>query len=354
MRILKHLLLASSSLVGMAGCLPDFSPDPLNSDRAPELDSGTGVDASAAALPSNAGGNPPNAGGDPRDTGTPDAGTPETGTFEASGPTPSDDGGGQMSATDARVDAEPAPTVCNLTGKWLVTERFGMEGLGAKQAAYNWFYVELAQSGNQLTYKKSLSCGANVTGIGIPVIMDDSKAWPAYTRNPAYAGRKGTVDKVSNGCMVHIEKDAVVRGATVAHYRDTNVALPKLAEQATADKPGWEDWDEDGQPAVTLNITSLSSGKLMAVMRNWTEYSGVVTEGARLMSMRLDWGQSRSTLKADNDFLRSDASRDPDQSRTVVEWGRMTDEQAAGDDPTICQSVRDLAKTLTPNASQAK
>jgi hypothetical protein len=326
----------------MAACLPDFSPDALNSDREPELEGGTGTDAGDAARPSDAGAGPR------------DAGMSDTAMLDATRPTPSDAGGGSMSGTDGGADAEPVPTECDLTGRWLVTERFGMEGLGAKQATWNWFYVEIAQSGNQLTYKKSLSCGADVTGIGIPVTMDDSAAWPAYTKNPAYAGRKGTADKVSSGCMVHVEKDAVVRGASVEHYRDLRVALPKLAEQATADKPGWEDWDNDGEPAVTLKITSLTSGRLMAVMRNWTEYSGVVAEGASLLSMRLDWGQSRSTLKADNDFLRSDASRDPDQSRSVVEWGRMTGEQAAGDDSTICEAVRDLAKTLTPNASQAK
>lgn len=335
----------ASGLLGMAGCVADFSPDPLNSDREPQPDAAVDAEVDSDTVrPRDA---------SARDAGARDASARDAAPEDDPAPTPpSEEGGAPVDTPDA-LDP-PASSPCNIAGKWLVTERFGMEGLGAKQAAFQWYYAEITQKGNQLTYAKSLSCGANVVGIGIAVTMDDSKAWPAYTRNPAFVGRKGTVEEVADGCKVHIDKDVTVRGATVEYYRDLNKPLPKLADRATADKPGWEDWDEDGEPAVTLNITSLSSGRIRAVMRNWSEYSGVVPDGADLLTMRLDWGQSRATLKADNPFLLLDATRDPDQSRSAVELGRMSDAQTAGDDLAICASVRALAKTLTPNASMTK
>jgi hypothetical protein len=188
----------------------------------------------------------------------------------------------------------------------------------------------------------------------IPVFMDDQDAWPSYTMHPAYEGRKGTVQKASGGCMVAVDKDATIRGATVAAYRDPSVALPKLDQEAAGGAPGWEDWDEDGQPGVTLNISGLATGKLYAVTRNWTAYSGTFKDKAKLLTLSIDWGQDRSTLGYTDATLAADAARDTDESRHVVEFGKMTDEQTKGSDLEICESVRDLAKTLTPNASIKK
>jgi hypothetical protein len=327
MRTLKSLLLAGGSLLGMAGCLPDFSPDPINSDVDPaNPDSGVSADSGS------------------RDSSV---------VRDASGPVVTPDAG-EPGKPDARVEVPtgPAPTECNLTGKYAITERFAMDGLGAKQIVWNWYYAEISQSGNDITYKKSLSCGANVVGApGSPKIqMDDSQAWDAYTKHPAYEGRKGTVQKVGDGCMVSIAKDAAIRGGTVATYRDITVPLPKLAQEGKDGSPGWEDWDADGEPGVTLNISGLASGKLYAVMRNITAYSGVVPEGADLLTMTLDWSQSRETLKYTSWILTADAALDT-SAKQIVEFGRMTDEQASGDDLAICQNVRDLVEMLTPNAS---
>lgn len=340
MRALSDLFLAGSALLGTAGCLPDYSPDLVDRvENAASTDSGA-RDAGAKAGPRDAGSLARDA-------------TMTSEQRDAESPAPSDDAPppDDPSAPPDEI-AEPMGP-CDLTGRYAVTEHFAMDGLGAKQIVQNWFYVELQQSGNQLTYKKSLSCGAQVHGATtFEVTIDDTAAWPAYTENPAYAGRKGTVEQVAEGCQVHFDKDAVVRGATVAYYRDLSHPLPKLEEIGSASSPGWEDWDQDGNPGVTLKVGGIAPGSLYAVMRNWTEYSGTVPDGADLLTMALSWGQSRSTLGyVGSPLLTADAAPDPDQTKQLVEFGKMTAEQTAGDDLSICQNVRDLAPTLTPNAS---
>jgi hypothetical protein len=328
-RVLKALLLVSGSSLGTAGCLPPFSFDPTDggeSDHPGTSDGGSSADGSVRT----------DAGA--RDSGERDAHVPSL--PSDAGPLVEHDGG-----------TEPPLAGCNVSGKYLVTERFHMEGLGAQQTAWNWYYVELAQSGGQLTYKRSLSCGARVEGVRPPLDVDDSSAWPAYTLHPAYEGRKGTVEKTVDGCLVMIDEDAIVRGATVDAYRDTTVPLPNTAQQATASSPGWEDWDDDGQPGVTLHVTGFVSGELYAATRHTTAYSGVVQGGASLLTLELDWKQDRTTFGYSSQLLTADAAPDPSADQTV-QFGKLTDEQAEGDDLTICQAVRALAPTLTPVASK--
>jgi hypothetical protein len=334
----------------MAGCLPDFSPDPINQEveeavRDAGTDAGSGGGTKDAASPKDSGGGSV----PPRDAAaTTDAKTTD--------PVPSEDGGTVKPPVD-QPDAgggtqEPAGP-CDLTGRYLVTERFGMDGLGAKQVVQNWFYVELTQSGEAVQYSKSVSCGASVVGLSpVPVSMDDKQAWPAYAANPVYDGRKGTSKKVADGCAVAFDKDALVRGATVEVYRDLNKALPTLQQQATDTNPGWEDWDDDGKPGVTLRVSGTVQGSLFAVMRNWTVYSGTVPEGAELLTMTLDWGQKRSTLDYDGSpLLTADAAKDPDLTRHSVEFAKLTEEETAGkDDLALCELMRSLAPTRTPKA----
>ncbi|MET0283762.1 MAG: hypothetical protein ABW352_04810 [Polyangiales bacterium] len=342
MRPLTHLLFASSALLGTAGCLPDFSPDPINSE----------LDEATADGGSDGGGARSDGGSGSRDAsgGTRDATSPSNDAMMAA-----NDSGAQPGGGDDGGGEEPQPTgPCNLAGRYAITERFGMDGLGAKQIVQNWYYVDLKQNGNDLEFTNSFGCGAQVNGaFPFEVKMDDTAAWPAYAANPAYLGRKGTVEMTADGCSVKFDKDAIVRGGTVEYYRDLTKPLPKLAEQAAPDKPGWEDWDNDGKPGVTLKISGIAQGSLHAVMRNWTEYSGTVQEGATTLTMSLNWGQSRSTLSYEgSQLLTADAARDPDESKHVVEFGKLTNEQTSGDNEAICKNVRDLAPTITPNASK--
>jgi hypothetical protein len=321
--VLRPLHLGAALL--LSGCLPDFSPDPINTEDDVEAKDG-GADAGDAGAARDA--------ARPRDAALlADAARPD--------------------AASAAPDASPPPASgCDLSGHYLLTERLGLDGLGAKQTNNNWYYVELTQSGSTLTFAKSVSCGVKTEGAPpLQVTVDDKRAWPAYMAQATYAGRKGTVEEGADGCAVTVERASIVRGATVEAYRDVSVPLPKLAQQATESEPGWEDWDEDGHPGVSLRISGIAQGVLYAATRSWSEYAGDIEPGASTFSLGITWNQTRSTLGYEgSSLLTSDAVPDSDRSLHVAEFARLSEEQAAGDDATRCERLRELAPTLTPNA----
>jgi hypothetical protein len=119
MRSLIHLLLGSSTLLGLSGCMSDFSPDPINTELRPSK----GADGGSSKR---------DAGKDAAKPSTSDVGDDDDSDDE---PVANADAGmtDEPDAGDMAM-SDPGPTECNLTGKWLVTERFGLSGLGAQQA----------------------------------------------------------------------------------------------------------------------------------------------------------------------------------------------------------------------------
>ena len=89
----------------------------------------------------------------------------------------------------------------------------------------------------------------------------------------------------------------IVVGATTPFYADERNALPTIDQPATDTEPGWEDWDEDGNPAVSLHVSGLVEGERYTALRSFILWSGSIPSGA--MTFRLpvsDWGQEESVL----------------------------------------------------------
>ena len=167
-------------------------------------------------------------------------------------------------------------------------------------------------------------------------------------------GRKFTSKASATGCAIAFEKRYSVVGATVAFYKDPNRTLPTLAEQAMATTPGWEDWDQDGNPGYTLNVTGLTTGKIFIVSRVWNAWSGSVAAGASRLKLADDWNEDTDLLGYDGSSLLTETSagtRDNDASFHFVEFARLGATQATGDEATTCAAIRMLAATLTPDAA---
>ncbi len=343
MRALTNVLLASASALGMSACLPDFSPDPQKSDQAKAVD-GAVINEDAAAA-TDGGARDANSGGS-----TGDANTPST---EAGGPIDQPDSGGGTGT------GAPPPAGCDLRGKWFVNEHWITEVIGAEQQASNMFYFEIEQDGTNLLVKTSYGCGATLQGLGFAVARtDDSASWPAYAVQPNYGGRKGTVTAAGNGCQVNFDRATVVHGATVAYYSDETKDLPTVMEKAGAggQPPGWEDWDNDNNPGVTLVLSGLASGQLYIASRAITQYDGTVPLNSTTIKLHMDWEQTRSTLGANpnSDILTAPANRVMDESRQFVQMAKVTDAQAGTGTPAeICTNLRNMAMTLTPDAYTA-
>jgi hypothetical protein len=273
------------------------------------------------------------------------------------------------SAPETRDAGEAPPTIdrvpdaneqqargagCDLSGRWIMTERRYISVLGSNQVAFSWFYVELSQRDDQVTMTTAMNCGGVTQGLpAIEVTIEDTPSWPAYMKQVRYDGRKGTSREDGEQCQIAFDKAVLVRGATVAAYRDLTRPMPELEQSATDTDPGWEDWDEDGKPGVTMRVSGTIWGSIYEASRTWSEYSGTSPRDAGSIRLGNRWGQERVTLGYDDSpLLVYEAIRDPDDAEQFVELTRLLPGQATGDDAARCQAIRELAPTLTPNANK--
>jgi hypothetical protein len=256
---------------------------------------------------------------------------------------------------DASEAGPGAPSPCDLSGRWIATDHQVSTGLGAEEAAHAWYYLELSQMGSAGTVTKGLDCGENVRGISsVAANVDYPKTWPALLAKVSQSGRKFTSTATASGCAVSFEKHYLVLGATTSFYVDPSQTMPTASQQGTSTTPGWEDWDNDGQPGFTLNVSGLATGQMYMATRRWTLWSGTIAGGASTFKLADDWnaetdllGYSGSTLLTST----ASASRDNNASLHFVEFARLGVTQATGDDTTTCAAIRSLAPSLTPSAA---
>jgi hypothetical protein len=271
----------------------------------------------------------------------------------AGGVAPAPPEGGADGATEAGL---PETTVgCNLAGRWLLVDREVATALGAEEAAHEWLYFEMTQTGSDLTVTRGLACGQDVVGISAASAnVDDHKVWPAFLTHVSETGRTGTSAAGGSGCSVSFPKFYEVLGATVAYYSDPGNPMPAPSDQATASSPGWEDWDGDGHPGFTMNVTGLATGQIYLATRRHNAWSGSIAAGANTFTLADDWNTEQDLLGYNGSSLlmeTASGTRDNDATLHFVTFARLAPSQATGDDATTCAAVRMLAPTLAPKAS---
>lgn len=269
-------------------------------------------------------------------------------------------------ASTAAPAAQPSPSAsaptpgtagtgaCDLSGQWLITQRTIASGLGVKQRVAWWFYYDLEQQGSELRVNEGLVCGSQVFPVDpLSAAVEFDASFPALIENNSHVGRRGTVVDDGEGCSVSFERAVVVVGATTPFYTDESNPLPALDQPASDTAPGWEDWDEDGNPAVSLHVSGLIEGSRYTVIRAFSEWSGTVVKGATAFQLDVsDWGQDEAVLGVTAELLKQTGVPDPDRSGHFTEFARLAPEQVRGDASAICATVRELAPTLTPDANR--
>ncbi len=255
------------------------------------------------------------------------------------------------------VDASAPATrsACDLSGRWVITERFAVTAAGARQVSVNWLYAELTQVGDALTFSKSLHCGDATVGLDVKVRMDDSASWPAFQKQMNYNGRKGTSVARGGGCDVNFDNAPLVHAMTTSAYAEQSVELPTLEQRASGSVPGWEDWDEDGKPGLTMNVTGDAAGKLYTAFRTFTTATGSIAASATSFRLEQDWVQERVLYGFDPPtaiLITTPGYRVDKPGANFVQLTRLSDEQAVGDDDATCQAIRELVSTLTPEANE--
>jgi hypothetical protein len=194
-----------------------------------------------------------------------------------------------------------APT-CDMTGYWIAVQHSVAVSDGFKEIGRVYFYYDLSQNGDTVKVNHGLHCGINVAkdpanllgggdSVSLPLAGAANLArqdeGQAYGSVPA---RTGTMTKTPNGsaCQFKFNKYYVVRGATIPYYLDPShtmstsmpVAMGCGPNFSNCQTPGSEDWDNDGNPGVTLAVSGTATGNIYAAQRDFSEYNGIVPLGA--------------------------------------------------------------------------
>lgn len=247
-----------------------------------------------------------------------------------------------------------APDACDMSGKWLLALHTVTDGLGNLQYSHDYIYYELEQQADAVTVKKSLFCSSSTVGGGtFAVTVDYAPATQAaLLKNVKDAGRKGTSMSVAGGCKIHFAKQYRVLGATLPYYLDPATTLPSSDDIAANGKPGWEDWDSDGQPGVTGICSGTVNGKIFIASRQWNVLSGTVPNLNSVIKLAVDWDVEPNVMAFDGSpFLGSSAVRAADSTLHFAQLARLSNDQVAADDATTCKNLVALAPMLTPEAA---
>jgi hypothetical protein len=249
--------------------------------------------------------------------------------------------------------AAPGASACDMSGRWLVTRHEVADGLGQLQTSHSWLYYEIEQQGDLFTVKKGLNCGHGVvqrTLLGANVDMHLS--WPAVLVKSRDDGRTGTSKASAGGCEIHFDKITRAEGVTVPYYNDPSIPLAAMNDQAMGTTPGWEDWDADGHPGITLVLSGGITGEVYVAVRSYNELSGTAPDTSHTLKLADSWDQTENCLGYNGSpALTGQGVRASDPSFHFAELARLDPSQATGDDAAICAAIRSLAPTLTPNAS---
>lgn len=300
---------------------PDSSPPPLRAGAgASDTTRASGVTTSAAT-----------------------AGAPAAGASSAmSSTTPS----------NAAADGGTRPN-CDVSGRWLFTTHTVTDAIGQLQYAHYYFYYDIEPNGASFKVRKGLICGTDAVGGGdFAVSVDFTSAWSPTMRRLTFDGQTVKSSATSDGCMIAFDKFYLVMGATLPYYLDPSHTLPTAGDKASVSTPGWEDWDNDGNPGITGVISGVVSGKVFAAPRNWLLMTGVVPNVRSSFELPVQWDAEPNVMAVDGSpLLASEAVRAADPKLHFVQFARLADDQAVGDDEAICKSIIALAPMLTPTAA---
>ena len=135
-----------------------------------------------------------------------------------------------------------------------------------------------------------------------------------------------------------------------------STTLPTVSEQANGSTPGWEDWDADGNPGITLKVTStLASGMLYTVQRDWTIYDGTTAQASSKFKVAITFNTEQPSLGRSagaSSAIETSAAPSSDLTQHYAWFAKVDAGQLTGTDREICDGVRSLKDTLVPEANQ--
>lgn len=244
-------------------------------------------------------------------------------------------GGGSDAGVDASnmIDAgggAAADPSCDLNGIWIGRQNTESEALFFPQFANNWYYIELAQSGDQVVVSKHFDCGIKVLGtVNVELSPGTMRA---LMQHNFQAGRKGTVTKQADGtCALQIDRFWSVRGVSEAAYvpsprnRDVSIAQLNTENPLPSDTAKSEDWDQDGRHGTAWNVVGIASGQRHSAQRDWTRWftapDYTIPAGNDFTAdllLRAEFSNEEKVYEADNETLRATSTPKAGAPHTVT------------------------------------
>lgn len=184
---------------------------------------------------------------------------------------------------------------CDMNGVWIGRQTTRSEALLAGQFANNWYYLEYAQSGEDVVVTKHANCGIEVQGSATVKLSRASAE--AVLQHNTQVGRKGKMYKDASGrCHFEMERWWSARGVTEARFvpspRNAVLTLAQVAAATPLPVParpdGAEDWENDGKLGLAVQISGILSGVRNTVQRDYTEW---VTDSLRPVTPARDFTQ---------------------------------------------------------------
>lgn len=312
-----------------------------------------------------------------------DGGAVDSGPADA-GPPPAECGNGEVERgehceppgtdncnDDCRLipEIEPDPA-CDMTGHWMAQKVTVSEVIGVQATTYNHFYYDIVQDGETATIVDSLHCGFYVETPLLQATLSEQTA-TALRRINDSDGRTATYVADGDECRAEFDDAYVLRGLEPQeHWLDDEWAGEELASgepslpepekpncecdretcecddtgryDPETDTPGWEDWDEDGLPGVTIRP---GGGKVGLAQRDWDRYLGTTPQasaGSPLEELELDveWNNTQTVLfKVEGTvFGEDEVTRDPDLHYVTFRRMEAPDRNATSD-AELCQDI---------------
>lgn len=272
----------------------------------------------------------------------------------------------------ARDDSGPGeekplvPNDCDISGYW-VAQFYGRNkpvNMNAEAVAWNWYYYELIDHGDEVEIVRGWDCGYQVCGQMVHIELSNEQLEMFARRNrqdgvlydhpsdPAQsltvAPRDFIFKKQPDGtCYFEMSRWWWLRSAGVDKYPDREDFESMDIQTIQAQNPlplkgvaanQHNDWDGDGTPGVMLSIDK-PGGSRSSAQRDWNEFGpGIVPDGSQDFIVPAEFDNEEVNYFTSNPLL--DAISIPIPGRNNVRFVKV-DTPAPEDIPGFRQYCQD-------------
>jgi hypothetical protein len=270
-----------------------------------------------------------------------------------------------------RIPAEEPDPACDLTGHWAV-EKVTVSaavGINVQATTRNHMYYHIVQDGEDFEIVDSLDCNLAVDAPVLNVTIG-SQTREALRCLVNSNGRTGTSSVNEEQCEIHFETHYTVRGLSPMEYwLDDDWATETMEAAAPTkdapampncscdmqscecddtgrhdpgtDTPGWEDWERDGTPGITLRP---GNSRWHVHMRDWDRFLGSTAQGSDEapldeLELEVEWWNAQGLMAYTEGSIVVEEAPDLTADHHVTLKRLDTPDRNEVTDQQLCQTV---------------